>query len=287
MISYCWAEKKLCKDIFEKLKSKDYRIWFDERQMHGNSLTAMASAIENSECIIICMSENYQKSNACHHEAEYAYVRQRRIVPLVVQPKYKAQGWLGFIIGAKIYVDFTKTEFDKAFDMLEGEMKYDEKAVESMTPMNTSKSDDKKIESKKKDDIRTQPTVDPTENKVDTKRTISTMHENKRINEWTSDDVISWCHIHNLLIFSRLLEHYDGSNLLRLYNISKTNGDNETFRLLQDDCQRIAGNNQIKLTFTEFVRFQSELDKIIEREMQSNKPPSEKTTKSAKSCLLL
>jgi hypothetical protein len=65
----------------------------------------------------------YENSNACRHEAEYAYIRQRRIAPIVVQSKYKAKRWLGFVIEASIYVDFTKHEFDKAFGMLEGEVK--------------------------------------------------------------------------------------------------------------------------------------------------------------------
>ena len=123
MLSYCWAEKVVCKKIFQRLITKGYRVWFDEENMHGNSITAMANAIENSQYIVICMSENYEKSNACHHEAECAYVCQRQLVPLVVQPRYKARSWLRFIIGAAIYVDFTKHEFDKAFGMLEAEMR--------------------------------------------------------------------------------------------------------------------------------------------------------------------
>ncbi|CAF1308118.1 unnamed protein product, partial [Adineta ricciae] len=91
MLSYCWTEKTICKKIFQQLISKGFRVWFDEKDMHGRSCSAMAHAIENSQCIVICMSENYENSNACHHEAEYAYVRQCRMVPLVVQSKYKAR----------------------------------------------------------------------------------------------------------------------------------------------------------------------------------------------------
>jgi hypothetical protein len=247
----------------------------------------MADAIENSQCIIICMSENYENSNACHREADFAYVRQRPIVPLVVQSKYKARKWLGFIIGARIYIDFTKHEFDKALGMLESEMKHNDKSVEHTTTRLTTDLDEKKVESKKRDDINAHPIVDPVEKKVETKKLVSTIHENKPIKEWTSDDVTSWCHTHNLLTFTQLLEHYDGTSLLRLYNLSKTNGDNDTFRLLQDDCQRIAGNGQIKLTFTEFVRFQSELDKRLERETNRNELIPQKKPQSARLCSLL
>jgi hypothetical protein len=59
MLSYCWAEKTVCKKNFECLINKGYLVWFDEQNMHGNSLSAMANAIENTQCIIVCMSENY------------------------------------------------------------------------------------------------------------------------------------------------------------------------------------------------------------------------------------
>ena len=260
MISYCWAEKTVCKKIFERLITNGYRVWFDEQNMHGDSLTGMAFTIENSQCIIICMSENDEKSFACHHEAEFAYVHQRRILPLVVQPKYKAREWLGFISGALIYVDFNKYEFDKAFGMMEAEMKGNDRAIEHATTQSAT-------DSNKQNNVNEQPF----EKKVESKKQVSTMHENKRVGEWTSEDVISWCYTHYLLTFSQLLENYDGASLLQLHNMAKTNSDNDTFRLLQDDCQRIASNGHIKLTLTEFVRFQSELDKRLERDMTQNR----------------
>ncbi|CAF1091983.1 unnamed protein product [Adineta ricciae] len=257
MLSYRWAEKTICKKIFQQLISKGFRVWFDEKDMHGRSCSAMAHAIENSQCIVICMSENYENSNACHHEAEYAYVRQCRMVPLVVQSKYKARKWLGFIIGSLIYIDFTKHVFDKAFNMLEDELKPACQTTESATPVLS-------IE------------------KVETKQVVTTEYANKQINQWTSEDVVSWCHTHHLSAFRQLLEHYDGASLLRLYHISKTNDEKDTFRLLQDDSQRLAGNGQSNLTFTEFIRFQTELERRINNE-QSHLGKNNST----KTCALL
>ncbi len=278
MISYCWAEKIVCKKIFEQFNTKGYRIWFDENDMHGNSLSAMANAIENSQCIIVCMSENYEKSNACRHEAEFAYVRQRFILPLVVQPKYKPLSWLGFIIGARIYVDFTKHEFDRAFGMLEAEMKSTEKVVQQKPAVPATDSDKKKIDPKKQDD----KTKDPTE-----KKQVSTMHETKHIDEWTSEDVINWCYTHNLLTFAQLLEYYDGASLLRLHNMAKTQNDNDIFRLLQDDCKQLENQKQMKLTFTEFIRFQTELNKRLERDAPQSVSTPRRDTKTGIVCSLL
>lgn len=40
-------------------------------------------------------------------EAEYAYKLQREIIPLKIQPGYTANGWLGMLIGMKLFFDLT------------------------------------------------------------------------------------------------------------------------------------------------------------------------------------
>ncbi|CAF1310789.1 unnamed protein product [Adineta ricciae] len=90
--------------------------------MHGDTMTAMANAIEKSEFVIICMSEAYKQSPYCQAEAHYAFERRRKLIPLVMKSKYKPDGWLGIIVSGKIYVDFTKHQFDLACSMLKTEI---------------------------------------------------------------------------------------------------------------------------------------------------------------------
>ncbi|CAF0834036.1 unnamed protein product [Adineta steineri] len=98
MISYSHKEKVLCKQLYDELIKNGYRVWIDFDQMHGNVMDAMAQAIDRSEIIIICMSEQYRQSNFCRAEAHYAFQRQRRIVPVLMQKHYKPDGWLLFLI---------------------------------------------------------------------------------------------------------------------------------------------------------------------------------------------
>ena len=51
-------------------------------------------------------------------EAEYTRKLQRPFVPIWMQRHYKPDGWLGFILGDKFYVDFAKFDFNKAYAML-------------------------------------------------------------------------------------------------------------------------------------------------------------------------
>lgn len=262
MISYCWKEKTICKQIFDRLTDKGYRVWFDEKNMHGNSVKAMANAIEASKCIILCMSTNYQRSNACHHEADYAYVLNRHIVPLVVQPGYKARDWLGFIIGSRIYVDFTKHEFDAAFPMLETEIKLEHSMI---------------------DDRRTKATLKSESNNDASLEVISTAYEKKPVKDWLSIDVVSWCRTVQLPSFAKLFRDFDGPCLMRLYTMSKKDGDDATFRSLKADFQNHSDNSEKNLSYTEFIRFQSELEKLM---MKNTNRSKSSTVKKSTGCSL-
>jgi len=39
-------------------------------------------------------------------EAEYAYQKGKRIIPLKMEQNYSADGWLGIILGTKLYYEF-------------------------------------------------------------------------------------------------------------------------------------------------------------------------------------
>ncbi|CAM4762278.1 unnamed protein product [Rotaria magnacalcarata] len=126
MISYCWAQQPLCHKINDRLEKDGYKVWLDRDEMRGSIIESMAEAVEQSKFVLVCMSSNYKKSINCKAEAEYAFSRHSKIIPLMVEPNYKADGWLGFMAGSKIYVDFAGKEgeeFDKAYDLLIEELK--------------------------------------------------------------------------------------------------------------------------------------------------------------------
>ena len=41
-------------------------------------------------------------------EAEYTYQLHKDVIPLMMDYKYKPDGWLGIIVGAKFWIDFTE-----------------------------------------------------------------------------------------------------------------------------------------------------------------------------------
>jgi hypothetical protein len=78
----------------------------------------MAEAIENSEFIIILMSELYQKSPYCRSELIYASKIKRHIISLKIQKRFQPSSWLAFTLADLFYIDFAKYEFDIAYKEL-------------------------------------------------------------------------------------------------------------------------------------------------------------------------
>nr|KAG5692930.1 hypothetical protein BaRGS_031434 [Batillaria attramentaria] len=107
MLSYQWANQALVKDIRDHLKQNGFKVWMDIDDMDESTLQAMADAVEGAAVVLTCVSQKYKDSPNCRAEAEYAFQRRKPIVPIVTQQGYRADGWLGIILGSKLFYDFS------------------------------------------------------------------------------------------------------------------------------------------------------------------------------------
>lgn len=63
----------------------------------------MATAVEESQVVICCVSRRYRNSQACRTEAEYAFQQRKRIIPVIFEKSFKPTGWLGALLGTRLY----------------------------------------------------------------------------------------------------------------------------------------------------------------------------------------
>ena len=122
MLSYSHSDRELCYRIHDWLVKDQFRVWIDRDQMHGQTMVAMANAIENSEFVFICMSETYKQSAYCQSEAHYAFERRCHLLPVIMKSSYRPDGWLGILASGKIYVDFPKLGFEVAYEKVKNEI---------------------------------------------------------------------------------------------------------------------------------------------------------------------
>ena len=110
MISYQWDSQEVLIEVKDRLQASGYRVWMDLEQMRGSTLEAMAKAVENSSVVLVCVSERYKESPNCRSEAEYAYQLRKDIIPLMMQRKYRGDGWLGMLVGTKLWFEFNSQQ---------------------------------------------------------------------------------------------------------------------------------------------------------------------------------
>ncbi|CAF0894381.1 unnamed protein product [Brachionus calyciflorus] len=123
MISYNSKTRDLCMKIKSRLEINGHKVWIDIGNIHGSSLDSMAKAVEESYCVLICITEKYRQSIYCQSEAQYAYKLNKPIIPLIMQKDYEnVKGWLGIVISDKIFVNFMKYSFEECIQRLEGEI---------------------------------------------------------------------------------------------------------------------------------------------------------------------
>jgi hypothetical protein len=227
MISYSHKDKILCRQLYEELTKSGYHVWIDFDQMHGNIMDAMAEAIERSQKVIICMSEEYRKSNYCRAEAHYAFQRQRKIVPVLLQKHYKPDGWLLFLIGQLVYVDFTKYEFDRAMVMLFKELKFRDIAETNQSHVRHEEVRNDVVP------IRFASIPKPSPSLV----------LSQNILEWTSTEVEAWLIDHDLKQMSRLFSNCNGRSLVYLNKYIKIGESQQILKSLQADSLRRIGED--------------------------------------------
>ena len=108
--------------------------WFDQERMEGNIIDQMTDGIDESACVIVCITRNYIEkvsgdngpNDNCKCEFEYARLRKgptKRLLPLVMEESCKSQttwaGSVGFALGVQLYVDLRsdrQMEWDKGVE---------------------------------------------------------------------------------------------------------------------------------------------------------------------------
>ena len=106
MLSYNWDHQATIKRINASLQSRGYTVWIDIEKMQGSTVEAMSAAVEDAAVMCYGISRAYKESANCRLEAQYAYQRQKEMVPLMVEEGYRADGWLGMLLGTRVWYSF-------------------------------------------------------------------------------------------------------------------------------------------------------------------------------------
>jgi len=122
MLSYNWGAQPLMLKIKQAMVNAGFRVWMDIDEITGSTLESMASAVENSVVVVIAMSKAYKESANCRLEAEYSVQQKKTVIPLMVDLGYHPDGWLGLLLGTKLYFDYSTATDDNQFNTVTGNL---------------------------------------------------------------------------------------------------------------------------------------------------------------------
>ena len=65
-----------------------------------------AKAVEDAVVVLYAVSRSFKESERCKREAQYAHQCGRNMVPLMMEDGYRCDGWLGFVLGTRLWYAF-------------------------------------------------------------------------------------------------------------------------------------------------------------------------------------
>ncbi|CAF0725053.1 unnamed protein product [Didymodactylos carnosus] len=296
MISYNHDTKALSQKIKERLISDGYSVWIDFENMHINLLDAMAQAIEQAMVIIMCFTEKYKDSPSCRLEAEYAIQKNKKIVPLIAQANWKPTGWLGIILGQKLYINFAKKTFDIAYKEMLAEVKANTETAADDEQRRRGSAKPLPIESPVKEPIvpalssNTTNTVEKLAKGFSNikleKSTTATAEASSSWKQWSANEVSAKLNEMGLERYQKIFVDVDGAKLTKLIEI-KLKAPEFYYSLLKEKCDSLvpsrssapsihsfsgsplASQGNIS-TLAQFLTLVTGLDNLLEHLMTSN-----------------
>jgi hypothetical protein len=229
------------------------------------AMSAMADAVENSEFVIMCMSDSYKRSTYCQAEAEYAFKCKRRLIPLIMKQGYKPDGWLGFMIGSRMYIDFGRYDFDIACEKLLTEISLQRTQIMPtifINPLTHKKPRDivSAVSQRGKKNKKQSSEHHPVTSSVN-KNIVSSVLKarqskldffRKPVDKWTESDVLDFLLAHHLNQLTPLCEGMNGRAFIQLYKMC-LNRRLRAYSVLKDELKSTYKTNLSLSVYSQFL----------------------------------
>ncbi|CAF3886146.1 unnamed protein product [Adineta steineri] len=109
MISYDSNSQEIVSKIYHYLQLEHIPLWLNKQKETTNDLKkSLAEGVENAAVVCCFMTHDYEKSDFCQFELQYAQKRQKRIIPCMLTDvkTWNPSDWLESIIEDLVPVDF-------------------------------------------------------------------------------------------------------------------------------------------------------------------------------------
>jgi hypothetical protein len=238
-------------DISLVASSKDRHVVQQMEEKLANNGLRVDTTL-NSLCILLCVSEESKHDCTCQSAIRQALLECKKIILCIVQKPYRIDDWFSRLnIREKKPLNIVELGVEKIIPEIRKDLHQNHhvpaiiKRTRIVTP--SHQSFDTTFT------LSPPPSVPVVESPVVPKR---------KIQSWTNREVLEWCENNKLSVFTKILTLYDGRSLLALAHVSRMSAPHTIVNQLRNDCRK----QGLKLSFVEFVRFQTALDELLRLE---------------------
>ncbi|CAF1053866.1 unnamed protein product [Didymodactylos carnosus] len=114
-LSSCPQDQIICQRLADRLMDEGFSVLIDLSDEEASS------QIDKSDCVIMCLSENYQENDLCEKKAKYANDSRKKLIAVKIESyNTSIRGWLhDFMIGKLCYHLFgSESYFNLEYDKL-------------------------------------------------------------------------------------------------------------------------------------------------------------------------
>jgi len=126
LLSFALSNRDPCSEIKHKREQFNIKclMGINNSDSKSWSIRKMRDNVDRSACVVICLTESYRQCNDCQLEANYALIKGKKIILLIMQEGCKGAeiGWLNALMKdheqSAIEIDFIKSNFDECISQL-------------------------------------------------------------------------------------------------------------------------------------------------------------------------
>jgi hypothetical protein len=216
--------------IEQELNKGGHRVWTTYAHMDDHFIPSFVSIMNSTQYLIVCLSDMYRLNNRCRNELLYA-----------TTDDYQVLSW-------KVRAPTNNPNEDEKIRIRAIETLLNRIALDNIEKIPPADVEYVNIQMEKRPSNRRRRT-----------------REMMNLENWTNPEVIAWCQTIDLPGFLKLITAFDGPSVIKLYEFCKPNSP-ETVSLLNNDLHNVCKQENIpdiQISVPEFIRFQTEVEKIL------------------------
>ena len=231
--------------------------------------------MDRSKIIILCLSDSYKRENFCRAEAEYAASNKDRIiVPILVRPNYKIDGWIQQVVVEENNINFDSQDFQQASTLLIEKIhrilsntrnSEENRSTTSLPPIKrfesiSTDSNSRTMSPRLSSEHGEYQSHQNLPEQYTRRDTTQSRYRSIPVNIWSSKDILDFFHDANLQPLMAICEYMSGQGLIQFFRMCQSR-PSRLFTHINDELRRRFKGYTLPMAI--YTQFLIEMDALL------------------------